>query len=119
MVVVRGIGVEIGLGALDRNFPQQAHLRELMQRVVDRGERHRHLAGDRLLMQDLCRDVAVAAIKQQARKGNALARWPQSRRPQALGDIVCLYCHSSNNIWGTAVYCNATTRSSTTESRHR
>ena len=61
-------------------------------------------------MQDLGRDVAVAAVEQQARKRHALARWPQARRPQALGDIVCLYCHSANNIWGTAVCCNVTTQ---------
>ena len=51
-------------------------------------------------MQDLGRDVAVAAVKQEARKGNALARWPQARRPQALGDIVCLYCHSCQQYMG-------------------
>src|SRR6188474_1458208 len=39
-VVMRGgVGVEIGLRAVDRDLAQQADLGELMQRVVDGGER--------------------------------------------------------------------------------
>jgi hypothetical protein len=33
--------------------------------------------------------VAVAAVEQEARKRNALARRPQPSRAQALGDIHC------------------------------
>jgi hypothetical protein len=40
-------------------------------------------------MQKLGRDVAVAAVEQEARKCDALPRWPQTRRAQALGDIHC------------------------------
>ena len=38
MAVVRCIGVEVGLGAIDGQLAQQAGLRELVQRVVDRGQ---------------------------------------------------------------------------------
>jgi hypothetical protein len=40
-------------------------------------------------MPELGRDVAVAAVEQEAGKCNALARWPQPRRAEALGDIHC------------------------------
>ncbi len=38
-MVVGHIGVEVGLVAVDRDFAQQTGLGELVQRVVDRGER--------------------------------------------------------------------------------
>ena len=40
VVVVRRVGVEIGLAAVDRELAQKAGLGELMQRIVDGGERH-------------------------------------------------------------------------------
>ena len=44
-VMVSGIvGVEVGLGRIDRNLPQQTEVGELVQRVVHRGKRHRHNA---------------------------------------------------------------------------
>ena len=43
MVMVVGIGIEIGSRALDCDLTQQASLGELVQRVVDGGERHWHL----------------------------------------------------------------------------
>jgi hypothetical protein len=55
--------------------------------------------------------MAVAAVEQQARKRDALTRRPQASRPEPLGDIVCLHGHSADNIWGSAVSCNATTGS--------
>src|ERR1019366_8081377 len=44
MMVGRGIGIEIRLRSFDRHLAQQADLGELVQRVVDGGQRHRHLA---------------------------------------------------------------------------
>ena len=77
MVVVRRVGVEIGLGAFHRDLAQQARLGELVQRVVDRGERHRHFARQRLLVQRLRRDMAVALGEQQMRQRHALPRGPK------------------------------------------
>ena len=78
MVVIRGVGVEIGLRALDGEDAQQSRLGELMQRVVDGRQRYRHAGGERLLVQFLGRQMAVALGKQQIGKRDALTRRPQA-----------------------------------------
>src|SRR5579864_5169732 len=40
MMVLGIVGIETGLRAVDSDLAQQTHLGELVQRVVDRGERH-------------------------------------------------------------------------------
>jgi hypothetical protein len=49
-------------------------------------------------MQELGRDVAVAAVEQEARKRYALARRPQPRRAQALGNVHYRQCHDLGTI---------------------
>ena len=87
MVVVRRVGVEIGLGAFHRDLAQEARLGELVQRIVDGGERHRHFLGQRLLVQRLGRDVTVALGEEEMRQRHALPRGPEPRAAQELGDV--------------------------------
>src|SRR4029079_950306 len=84
MEVVRRIGVEIGLGAFDRDLAQQACFRELMQRVVDGRERDRHFMPQGLFVQQLRRDMAVTRLKQQGRQREVLPRGPKPGAAQAL-----------------------------------
>ena len=74
---VGGVGVEIGLRAVDRDLAQQADLGELVQRVVDGRERHRHLGAARLLVEHLGGEVAVALAEQDPAERHALAGRPQ------------------------------------------
>ena len=77
VVVVADIGVEIGAGAVDRDFAQKPRLGELVQRVVDGGERDAHAGRLRLGVQVLGRNVAVALGEEDAAELDALARRPQ------------------------------------------
>ena len=45
MLVIAGVGVEIAAGRVDDDLAQQARLSELMQGVIDRGQRDRKLLG--------------------------------------------------------------------------
>ena len=82
MVVVGRIGVEIGLGALHRDLAQQAGPGELVQRVVDGRERHRHSARQGLLVQRLRRDVTVARRRIGAGPAPRAAAWVASPPPR-------------------------------------
>ena len=61
-------------------------LGELVQRVVDGGQRDRHAGGQRLFVQFLGRQMAVALGEQQLGKRDALARRPQARIAHPLVD---------------------------------
>jgi hypothetical protein len=78
MVVIRDVGVEIGLRSVDRDLAQQADLGELVQRVVDGCERDRHLRLGGLLVEHLRRQVAVALGEQDPAKRHALTRRTQA-----------------------------------------
>ena len=82
-MVVRGrIGVEIGARAFDRDFAQQPGVGELVQRVVDRRQRHRQLGRPRLLEQHFGGQVAVAAAEQQPAQRDALPGRSETRLAQ-------------------------------------
>ena len=72
VVVVRGVGVEIGARGIHGHFAQQARFVELVQRIVDGGERHVHprLAG--FAMQLLGADMAMRPAEQQLGQRHAL-----------------------------------------------
>src|SRR3546814_18858672 len=73
---------------------QQAAVGEVVQRVVDGGERHRNPGRLGLGMQLLGRYVAVAGIEQQARQGQALTGGTQTRAAQTVeGSGVGACCH--------------------------
>ena len=80
MLVVGEIGVEIGPGAVHGDFAQQARRCELVQRVVDGGERNRRAGGLRFLKQPFGRDMTVAAPNSSQPRRR---RWRVGRRPAA------------------------------------
>ena len=57
VMMVDGVGVEIDLARRHQNLAQQAALGEAAQRVIDRGQRYRHLRFDRLVMQRFGADM--------------------------------------------------------------
>ena len=73
VMVIGDVGVEIGLGAFHGENADHPGLGELVQRVVDCRQRHRHAGGDGFLVQFLDRQVPVALGKQEIPEGNALA----------------------------------------------
>ena len=68
---------------LDDDFVQKTQIGELVQRVVDGGERYLYARSQRLAVQLLGRDVAVAAFEQKPAKRDTLACRPQICRTQA------------------------------------
>ena len=97
-MVVADICVEIGPAGVDHDLAQQPRADELVQRVVDRGERHRHRRGERLVMELFGRDMAVALVEQQARQRQPLTRRPQMGRSQHVdgGGIRTSRVHGAN-----------------------
>src|SRR5258707_14883728 len=87
MVMIAGVGVEIGARTVDGYFAQQPCARELMHGVVDRCERYAYARAHDFLMQRLCRDMAVATTKEQGGKRQTLARRTQTGVTQ-LVDVV-------------------------------
>src|SRR6266545_1468182 len=88
-VMVLGIvGVEIGLGAVDRDLAQEAHVGELVQRVVDGRQRHRHLGLGGFLVEHLGGDVPVALAEQNPAERHALAGRTQAHIPQHRLDVM-------------------------------
>ncbi len=87
VVVIAHIGVEIGPRAIDRELAQEACLGELVQRVVDGGERHRHAGLDRLGVQPLGGHVPVALREQELAERQALLRRTQAGATQQSRDI--------------------------------
>src|SRR5262249_33023949 len=86
-VMVLGIvGVEIGFRAVDGDLPQQPDFGELVQRVVDGGERHRHFGAVGFLVEHFRGDVAVAPCGQDTAERPALPG-----RSQADLAPFCLY----------------------------
>src|SRR5687767_9175964 len=84
MVMIGGVGVEIGAPRLYRDEPQQSGGGELVKRVVDGGERNADAGGERLGMQLVGGHMSVAALEQEAGQGESLPRRPQSRLAQTL-----------------------------------
>src|SRR3974390_1549444 len=64
MVVRTDVRVEIRTGALDRDLAQEPDFRELVQGVVDRGERDRNFGLLRLFVEHFRGEVAVALAEQ-------------------------------------------------------
>src|SRR2546425_4556158 len=78
-VVVRGdVGVEIGLGAVDRYLAQETRIGELIERVVDGRQRHRNLGERGFLVQHFRGQMAGALAEQQPAQRHALAGRPKT-----------------------------------------
>ena len=87
MMVMAGVGIEIGPAGRDHDFAQQAGIAELVERVVDRGQRNRQACPANFGMQAFRRDMAMFALEQQARQSHPLAGRAQAGRAQAGGKI--------------------------------
>ena len=74
----RNVSVEIGLRSIDRRLAQKADFGELVQRVVDGGQRHRNFGAGRLFVKHFGGEVAIALAEQQPSQRHALARRPQA-----------------------------------------
>src|SRR5690606_19376317 len=85
-----GVGVEIGAGAFEREDAQEAGLGELVERVVDGGERDGDAGGKRLLVQLLGGKVAVALGEQQLGQRDSLPRRTQACLAHANFQLVVL-----------------------------
>ena len=88
VMVRRDVGVEIGLGAVDADLAQQTGIGELVEGVVDRGERYRDLRQRRFLVQHFRSEVAGALAEQQPAERHALTGRPQAGRLQHFVDIM-------------------------------
>jgi len=88
MVVRRDVGVEIGLGAVDADLAQQARIGELIERVVDSGQRHRNLGERGFLVEHFRGQMAGALAEQQPAQRHALAGRPQPCGLQHFVDVV-------------------------------
>ena len=82
VVMLGGIGVEIGLGPIHSELAQKAGFRELVQGVVDGRQRDRNTGARRLVEQNFGGDVPIALAKQQPSEGDALPRRTQAHAAQ-------------------------------------
>jgi hypothetical protein len=88
-VVMRGhVGVEIGLGAVDTDLPQQARIGQLVERVVDGGERYRHFGEGGFLVQHFRGQMPRALAEQEPAQRHALTGGAQARRLQHFVDVM-------------------------------
>ena len=88
MMVLVHIGVEIGLRPVHGEFAQQADFGELVQRVVDRRQRHRHFRARGPLVEHFRGQVAVALAEQDPAERHALPRRTQAHLAQHRLDVV-------------------------------
>jgi hypothetical protein len=88
MMMCCHIGVEIRLGSVDRDLPQQSNLGELVQRVVNRGQGHRHFRAGGFFVKHLSGEMAIALAEQDPAQGHALTGRAQPDLPQHSFDVV-------------------------------
>lgn len=99
MVVMAGIGVEIGTLGIDHDLTQQASFGELMQGVVDRRQRHADARFYRFAMQNFRRDMPITGAIKQTRQVTPLACWPKPCGAQVVAQVVeCLMAIHGRNI---------------------
>lgn len=84
VMVMAGVRVEVGAPGLDHDLAQEPDGGEVVQRVVDRGERHTDPRPDRLAVQLLGTHVPVAGPEQELGQSQTLARGPEADRLQPL-----------------------------------
>src|SRR5262245_57099973 len=97
MVVVGRVSVEISALAADGDFAQQARRLELVQGVVNGGERNPFSGAYGLLVQQLGGDMPIAIAEPQRRQRNALARRPHAGPPQEVRNKIA---HSAGHAGG-------------------
>jgi hypothetical protein len=89
---------------------------ELMQGVIDRGQRHALASQHRLFVQQLGRHVPVARAEQDRSQGNALPRRAQASTPKSPRSVRSLYAvlGSSHAVRCGALCCGRLARSDST-----
>ena len=80
MLVLGGVGVEVAPLRVDDDSPQKTSVSELVQRVVDRGQRHIDASGCRFLVEGLRTEVTVPSAEQEADESDSLTCRSQARR---------------------------------------
>lgn len=85
MVMGRDVGVEINAARVDKNLAQQAGFGELMQCVVDGGERYARPVLARGVMHLFGRHVLMTTVEQHCRQRHALPRRAQADGLQKRG----------------------------------
>ena len=78
MMVIGGVGIEIGASGFNGYFPQQASLGKLMQGVVDGRQRDRNPRRRCFLVQHFCADMTVVTTEHHLGERNALTRRTQA-----------------------------------------
>ena len=82
MLVRIDIRVEIAVRRLHDHLLEQPCFRELVQRVVNRGEGNRVSCGHGFLVKEFRRHMAMTMLEQEIGKQTPLPRWPETRTPQ-------------------------------------
>lgn len=78
MMVIGRVRIKVRAVGIDNHLPQEAGAGKLMQSIVDSGQRHADPIVDRLGMQLLGGDMAVAAVEEEFGQGKALLGRPQA-----------------------------------------
>src|SRR5262245_43792554 len=99
MIVVGGVGIEVGALPADGDFTKQTCTLELMPRIVDCCQRHPLARAHGLLVQQLCRHVPITMTEQQLRQRNTLSRRPQTGPAQKMRNRIG---HSTGSAGGTS-----------------
>src|SRR5690606_3329722 len=82
MLVVTCVGVEIASTAVDGDLAHEPGVRELVQRVVDGGERKPYPALEHVAMKVVDSDMTVLAPEQEPAERQSLPGRPQARAAQ-------------------------------------
>ena len=82
VVVIGRVGIKIGAARLNHDLAHQPGVGELVQRIINGGKRDRDRRRNRLAMELFGGDMAIIAIKQQARQRKPLTCRPQPCRAQ-------------------------------------
>ena len=98
VMMMAGVGVEIGPAGRHHHFAQQPCIPELIKRVVDRGQGDRHLRRLHLDMKAFRSDMAGTALEQQARQSHPLPRRAKAGRAQAGSEIVAGSGHGRTHM---------------------
>lgn len=88
MVVIGNVGVEPHLGSIDGQLSKEASFGELVERVVNRGQRYWHADAHRFRVQYFGGDVPIAIAVEQASQSHTLARRAEPVVLQCLADLM-------------------------------
>ena len=85
VMVVRSVGIEVGPGRFDRDLAKEPNFLELVQRIVDRGQRDIEMGLSCFTMQLLSAHVAVRTLEEQLGESKPLSCRPEPAHAQHCG----------------------------------